>query len=372
VSNERAQHRITMRKMLIVEAGLRRRLGATLASNTTGIRSKRRTPEHSARALAESLARDIHLGRGAARNQSHRTLLAEVGDTPLDLRRVDAPQDLVRSHAIAAGLAAAWLTKVHAGESHRAAAKALRARLDTIAATETAQAFNAEREAETDAAALGAPPGTRLLKVWDATLDRRVCPTCSTLDGTEVPWGHDFPGGAVPGSTHPNCRCVELTRVITAPMATRAVVSVGAALAALAALPAIAGANFHGQDAEETVTPFQASEAGAWEATKVALPEAQRAKVTAAVTRNEGAVERRLPLADLLAGQPTIRRESVRAFLDNPKLLALEDERELPVVARLPDGRLLILDGHHRLTARRLLGQKTARVTFIDVPKLTR
>ena len=66
------------------------------------------------------------------------------------------------------------------------------------------------RDEASDAAAKRHPDATWLpavLKRWDATLDKRVCPRCRALDGTLRPIGVDFAGGRDPGHVHANCRC---------------------------------------------------------------------------------------------------------------------------------------------------------------------
>jgi hypothetical protein len=78
-------------------------------------------------------------------------------------------------------------------------------------------------------------------------------------------------------------------------------------------------------------------------------------------------------LAGLTATQPWVKRELVRAFLENPDLVrhgqrtmggTLED---LPVVVQ-HKGKRYIQDGHHRLAAKKLTGQRTALVRIIDMP----
>ena len=82
-----------------------------------------------------------------------------------------------------------------------------------IAATETASAFNDERTriekhlADENKETSWWP---FLVKVWDATLDKRTCPVCAKLHGTRRGWGSDFPGGKEPGKVHPNDRCLSL------------------------------------------------------------------------------------------------------------------------------------------------------------------
>lgn len=120
---------------------------------------------------------------------------------------------LVRERAAvaAAGYTAAVGTEskalADAGISNpvRAAAKANAYRLDRIAATENATAFNDARSETIRASAKAA--GIKLYEVWDATLDKRTCPECSSRDGTVADERGEFAGGARPGWVHVGCRC---------------------------------------------------------------------------------------------------------------------------------------------------------------------
>lgn len=49
-----------------------------------------------------------------------------------------------------------------------------------------------------------------LKKVWDSTLDRRVCPTCAELHHTVVDTKDSFPGGYDDAPAHARCRCATL------------------------------------------------------------------------------------------------------------------------------------------------------------------
>ncbi len=83
------------------------------------------------------------------------------------------------------------------------ASKATLSAIERIAATETAQAFSAERE-------IAARQTQGLLfKRWDATLDVDTCPFCKDADGTIVELHERFPQGE-PGDVHPWCRCTWL------------------------------------------------------------------------------------------------------------------------------------------------------------------
>jgi hypothetical protein len=82
-----------------------------------------------------------------------------------------------------------------------AATAAAEARLHTIAATESATAFNDETSRLAEKHARVYP---FLLLYWDATLDRRACPRCVSLEGQVKHWGFAF---KVTPAVHPQCRC---------------------------------------------------------------------------------------------------------------------------------------------------------------------
>lgn len=99
-----------------------------------------------------------------------------------------------------------------------AALEALDSKIELDAATETAHAFNDEFEAETDALA---KRQSRLyvlpLKIWDVTLDRRLCEACTRHAGEMRPWGVPFAKKERPGAVHPRCRCRAATILLAIP-----------------------------------------------------------------------------------------------------------------------------------------------------------
>jgi len=117
--------------------------------------------------------------------------------------------DIRRAQAVARSYGEA-LAKTEATEKAASIAEAAKQqayRLERIAATENAQAFNAAKTLEVERRAERA--GVVLMKTWDATLDKRTCDVCSGLDGTSVRVGESYPGGQEPGSAHAMCRCTE-------------------------------------------------------------------------------------------------------------------------------------------------------------------
>lgn len=112
--------------------------------------------------------------------------------------------DVIRSNRIARNTATAWEQKDAQGLD---ATLALDSRLDTIAITETAEAFNDERRLVLRETKQQRTSGSLVLfEFWDAALDRRICPICERASGTFVLLGQGFPSGR-PGGVHARCRC---------------------------------------------------------------------------------------------------------------------------------------------------------------------
>lgn len=123
----------------------------------------------------------------------------------------EAGRDIKRAASVARRYADRWALKAggianraKAASSIRSAALAANVATDgslkRIGATESSEAFNTGRAKYIRIAT------TALLRVWDATNDRRTCPTCSSADGTIVGVREPFPTGE-PGAVHPFCRC---------------------------------------------------------------------------------------------------------------------------------------------------------------------
>ena len=51
----------------------------------------------------------------------------------------------------------------------------------------------------------------RVIAVWDASLDNRLCPICAGLHGKTARPGEEFPGGYIHPPAHPHCRCALVT-----------------------------------------------------------------------------------------------------------------------------------------------------------------
>ena len=125
---------------------------------------------------------DIHEGRGT------------IGSNP---------RDFVRARIIAGNVATRWNRAEAAGNDPEIA---LASNIDTIAITETAEAYNDERKLVLQQTRERTSGSLVLFEFWDAALDRRTCPICERASGTFVLLGMGFPAGR-PGGVHPRCRC---------------------------------------------------------------------------------------------------------------------------------------------------------------------
>jgi hypothetical protein len=76
----------------------------------------------------------------------------------------------------------------------------------TITEVQTASVDEVERQTN-ETSRNDALAATLLVKVWDATLDSRVCPVCSRKDGEWVLIGMRFSEGKLPAYVHRRCRC---------------------------------------------------------------------------------------------------------------------------------------------------------------------
>lgn len=140
-----------------------------------------------------------------------RQLMRPTGLVP----ETDARQayDSWRARRAARGYAEHWLADAElVGADEAVTVQSWR--LGMGAATESADAWAAEREAALDRFAAEQPwAAAQFYRVWDATMDRRTCQICSHAHGSIVRIDEQFPDGR-PGGVHPNCRCTE--QILTA------------------------------------------------------------------------------------------------------------------------------------------------------------
>lgn len=134
-------------------------------------------------------------------------MLADLAVEPVGIElttRVLAEQ--ARSASIASGFTR-WVETnkpAFAEMTKREAAAVVQARVDRIATTESARAFNEGLLEESRRSA--ALAGVRLYRTWNAYADS--CPLCAEMDGTRVDLFASFSGDE-PGHVHPNCRCTD-------------------------------------------------------------------------------------------------------------------------------------------------------------------
>ncbi len=161
--------------------------------------------------LQRGIRSGVVLARQEARQRGVARLEAEATSAGVDIRiasgerlaALGLARDWERGTFLGRSYANRWLRKARELEDARAASAATRGSLDRIAVSESSEAFSSGRDA-----AIEAEPATvvEILKVWDATLDRRTCPVCSDADGTIVGLSESFPAGE-PGAVHALCRC---------------------------------------------------------------------------------------------------------------------------------------------------------------------
>jgi uncharacterized protein with gpF-like domain len=215
------------------------RLGQALAAGGAAAVQGGTVPER--RRLLEVATTGIVLaGRQRSREAAVETLqpqialAAEVNPALPALLEVTAEgydYDRVRAAAVALSLADRWGRKLEdfvadglpVGPAAELAFEQLArdpdpdkvSRLEIIAATEAAEAFDQQREDDLDAygRSVAYQAETRRefaavpFKWWNAVLDKRTCRTCSVAHGKIVLLGQPFPEGR-PGGVHPSCRCV--------------------------------------------------------------------------------------------------------------------------------------------------------------------
>lgn len=213
----------TRRRLVVLGAGLFVALRSRQREVVRGS-SRYAGPSGTAATMATELAAVVLEFRTKARAAGQERLVAELEAVNVPVASTGSAAGIVTARSIATaatddalarravrGTVQEWIKRVTSAEpgaarmpTFQAAARKSAPRLELVAKTETSTAFNAER---TEAAAR-IRSHVEMMRVWDATLDKRTCPTCDGLDGTMVPLGSSFRGGS-PGNVHPGCRCVE-------------------------------------------------------------------------------------------------------------------------------------------------------------------
>lgn len=162
-------------------------------------------------AVESSMRAAVIDGRMLARGAGIARLRAEFKAAGLTLSELPAVavdevfRDVLRARSAAQSYAARWFKRAEGNTVRQAAETAnasTRGSLKRIGATESSEAFNSGRAS----AVRRIRTTRRVMRVFDATLDKRTCDLCAGLDGTIVGAREAFPAGE-PGSLHPFCRC---------------------------------------------------------------------------------------------------------------------------------------------------------------------
>lgn len=176
--------------------------------------------------VRRAIAKVVAIGQASTRRRSRAALKRELtvalgGEVELaeSLARDDTRRALHVAQRIAERFQRSLSGKLEAGSPYRRAARAAvketHPYVDVIARTESAAAFNAERDEvlRRSVDMIQRSRGKLLLfKTWDADLDKRTCSVCEGLHGTTVAINESFP---IAMPAHPNCRC--MTTVIMMP-----------------------------------------------------------------------------------------------------------------------------------------------------------
>lgn len=164
------------------------------------------SPAAIAAAMQSSFRDAVVIGRQGARERGLSRLVAEADaiDVPLDVSSADMMsfgRDWIRADRVSRSFSERWVKAANELESTKAASAETLSALERIAVTESSEAFSSGRSV-----ALATHPSTELMRVWDATLDKRTCDVCEGADGTMVGASQAFSVGE-PGAVHSNCRC---------------------------------------------------------------------------------------------------------------------------------------------------------------------
>jgi hypothetical protein len=233
----------TLTALLTVEQAGRVRLASTVRriGRQVGAGADSDTLIRGSHAIERGVLADVLLIRSAARRASSSSLTGEMKASRIPVIVTDRAAekakraDYAEATTASKAFAAAWLSTALAtapgddgdADAEPAEPDDLVARGEGLATTQAASAFAAEREDIMRAHAREARARGLVIpfKRWDATHDRRLCARCRDLSGAMPrPWGVAFPGGIVPGTVHPRCRCVSVTAVM--PLAWKAEVEV--------------------------------------------------------------------------------------------------------------------------------------------------
>ena len=194
---------------------------AAVASRDGWTEGTRRAVENAAYEVANAASQAMtRLGREHAAAELA-AMLPSLG--PIASRASLTPVDASAIEALAVGLVERIAPGVEAARAPGVALVAQASQLERIVQTEGFRAYNDERlaverallaaKSPDFATSIDALPTKRdatwipaIVVSWDATLDRRTCPLCASMDGKLRLLGMAFEGRSTP-PLHPRCRC---------------------------------------------------------------------------------------------------------------------------------------------------------------------
>ena len=195
------------------------RLTEVVAADPRSSTVRRHTPDAQA-AIGIDLLRGREAARETGRSSLEEALTKQFGQFRFPLTVAEEELDSAAAFVAASSLTAAWgsaaLSALAAGSPVTKASRAIETNVERTVATETARAFNDERDrllvslweggGHVGPSGVWDLPKAGAFKVYSAVLDARTCSQCFSADGEIVELHRQFKAGTPP--QHPRCRCV--------------------------------------------------------------------------------------------------------------------------------------------------------------------
>lgn len=227
-----------MATMVLAEARLKRALSSGINEVTRSLGGPfvATVIAEGARKISTLFTEVILRGRELARNYGHRSLVSELDliekyapglGGELRRSRNSAALDAQRARYLAGKYGRYWTEQaikistedrsLSSSEVARKATLKQKWHVNMIGRSEAANAWNDERQVELHTLVVETAQKRRgaalvLFNEWDAAMDKRTCPICSSMSGTMRPVGMSF--DVDPPPTHANCRCALMLVVL--------------------------------------------------------------------------------------------------------------------------------------------------------------